>query len=179
MEGRHRAPLRYRVRPFDSSAHLALGPAGQAALLGLLVLSGAIWLGGWVALFLLARSTTATLSREARVAFFRHFGRRYGVVATGALLVGLTAGILLLAAVPWTRLSTCLVAVAAILLLVLGVGVLQARRMTRLRRALLATSADTTLAARVARGARTAIVLRAAIGAISLLILVLAVLRAV
>lgn len=167
------------MRPFDSGDPLAFGQAGQAILLGLLLLSSGIWIGGWVALVVVARSTTATLSREARVAFFRHFGRRYGIVSTSALAVGLISGSLLLATAQWTALSSCLAIMGAILVVALGVGVFQARRMTQLRRALLAASGDTVLASRVARGARAAIVLRAAIGVISLTMLVLAVLHTV
>lgn len=167
------------MRPFDSGDPLAFGQAGQAILLGLLLLSSAIWIGGWVSLLVVARSTTATLSREARVAFFRHFGRRYGIVSTGALIVALIAGSLLLATAPWTALSACLVVMGAILVAALCIGIFQARRMTRLRRALLAASGDTTLVSRVARGARVAIGLRGAIGAISLVMLVLAVLHTV
>lgn len=147
----------------------------KGVLLGLLLISAAIWLGGWVTLVLVARSTTATLQRHDRVAFFKHFGRRFGIVATVALIVALVTGCVLLAAATWTLVSTVLVFAAAVLVAVLAVGVAQARRMTRLRRASLAAPDDRTLAERVTAGGRRASVLRAGIGAISLLIFVLAI----
>ncbi|TAM70769.1 MAG: hypothetical protein EPN48_05370 [Microbacteriaceae bacterium] len=146
-------------------------------LLGLLVVSSASWLGGWVTLVVVARSTTATLSRRDRVAFFRHFGPRFGIVATVALLVAYLSGVILLAGTAWTTLSSWLVVLAVVMLLVLGVGVLQARRMTRLRRAAVAAPDDAVLAARVRRGGRGALVLRSGLGALSLAMVVLAVIR--
>jgi hypothetical protein len=127
---------------------------------------------------LVARSTSATLQRNDRVAFFRHFGRRFGIVATVALIVALVTGGLLLAAWPWTVVSSVLVFAAAVLVVVLAIGVAQARRMTRLRRAAIAAPDDHALARRVAAGARRASVLRAGIGVLSLLIFVLAIVRA-
>jgi hypothetical protein len=151
----------------------------HGVLLGLLLVSSAIWLGGWVALVVLARSTTATLSRAERVKFFRHFGRRWGIVSTVALLVAYAAGGILLAASPWTAISTGLVVVAVVILLVLGVGVLQARRMSHLRHSAAAAPHDAQLASRVRTGGRRATMLRAGIGVLSLAMLVLAVIRVV
>ncbi|MGH3404602.1 MAG: hypothetical protein ACRDRJ_19185, partial [Streptosporangiaceae bacterium] len=66
-------------------------------------------------------------------------------------------------------------AVLAALALVscLTVAVVQARRMTRLRRCALAAPADAGLARRLSQGARAAAVLRATIGALSLTLIVL------
>ncbi|WP_308467167.1 hypothetical protein [Rathayibacter soli] len=151
-------------------------PAALAGtLLGVLIVSSAVWLGGWVALVVVARSTTATLSRHDRVAFFRHFGPRFGIVATIALVLAYISGIILLAAVPWSVVSTLLVVVAVVILIVLGVGVLQARRMSRLRRAVVAAPEDTALATRVRRGGQRALALRAGLGVLSLAMVVLAV----
>ncbi|HEY5221864.1 MAG TPA: hypothetical protein VIJ18_02275 [Microbacteriaceae bacterium] len=158
------------------SANLPASVGG--ALLGLLIVSSAVWLGGWVALVVVARSTTATLSRHDRVAFFRHFGPRFGIVATVALLVAYVSGIILLAAAPWTVVSTLLVVIAVVILVVLGVGILQARRMTRLRRAVVVAPDDGLLSTRVRRGARRALVLRAGLGVLSLAMVILVVIRA-
>jgi hypothetical protein len=65
------------------------------------------------------------------------------------------------------------VLVAAALVLALAVGVVQARRMTRLRRAALAEPERPELAEQVARGAQRATVLRAAIGLLSLALIAL------
>ena len=158
------------------SANLPASVGG--ALLGLLIVSSAVWLGGWVALVVVARSTTATLSRHDRVAFFRHFGPRFGIVATVALLVAYVSGIILLASAPWTVVSTLLVVIAVVILVVLGVGILQARRMTRLRRAVVVAPDDGLLSTRVRRGARRALVLRAGLGVLSLAMVILVVIRA-
>jgi len=58
------------------------------------------------------------------------------------------------------------------------VGVVQARRMTRLRRASLAASEDAALASGVRRGARAATLLRASIGLLSLALIALGALLA-
>jgi len=142
-------------------------------------MSAAVWLGGWVSVVLVARSTTATLQRPDRVAFFKHFGRRFGIVATIALVVAYVTGGVLLAAAPWTGVSTAVVVAAVVLVAVLAVGVVQARRMTRLRRAAIAAPEDATLTDRVTAGGRRASVLRAGLGVISVLIFVLAIVQTV
>lgn len=154
---------------------IGLAPGIRDLLLCVLLVASCIWIGGWFALIVLARSATATLTREGRVALFRHLGRRYGMLSTTALVIGLIAGAVLLLSAEWTPLSTCIVVVSGLVLVVLGAGVVQARRLTRMRRAMNATPGDAGLAQRVARDARAALVLRAAIGVLSLVVLVLAV----
>jgi hypothetical protein len=63
--------------------------------------------------------------------------------------------------------------VAAVLLLSLAVGVVQARRMTRLRAAALASAQDPRLSAGVRRGARAAAALRGTIGLLTLTLIAL------
>ncbi|GAA3751835.1 hypothetical protein GCM10022240_01210 [Microbacterium kribbense] len=150
-------------------------PALQAVLLIILLLATCVWIGGWATLIVVARTATAALSRADRVSFFRLFGRRFGIVSTIALVLALASGLLLLVAMPWTALSTWMVVLAVVLLLVVGAGVVQARMLTRQRRALIAAH-DEGLEARIAAGARAATVLRASLGAISIVILMLAVL---
>lgn len=151
------------------------GPVGMIVT-ALLLLGMAIWLGGFVALISVARSVRATLPADQRVAFFRHLGPRYGIVATTALLVALAAGALMLASGPWTAISTALIWTAIGLLCL---GVLQARRMTRLRRGALQSPADARFAARIGIEARWALVLRAGIGLVSLALLALGLIRTV
>lgn len=147
----------------------------RVVLITILLLATCVWIGGWSALVVVARSTTATLSASARVDFFRHFGRVYGTVSTIALVIGLVCGGILLIARDWTGLSTAIVVLAVVLLLILGWGVLQARSLTRMRRALHSGEADADLAVRVSRRARAASVLRAMIGVLSVAVMVLAI----
>lgn len=155
----------------------AYPPALQAALLIILLLATCVWLGGWVSLILIAHSTTVTLSPAARVEFFRHYGRLYDTTSTVALGVAFASGLILLLGMPWVALSTWLVVVCALLVTALGAGVVQARRLTRLRRELAARPDDSALASGIAATARRAIALRASLGVISLAILMLGVLR--
>jgi hypothetical protein len=60
-----------------------------------------------------------------------------------------------------------------VLVVAFAVAVHQARRMTRLRRDLVSMPADTLLAARIGREARAAWVLRAALGLLSVALVVL------
>ncbi len=142
----------------------------HSVAVAVLSLGGAIWLGGFVTLVVVARSASAALEPAQRVAFFRHFGRRFGSVSTIALLSSLLAGSLLLIARPWDHTSTALVVIGMLLLAALAVGVVQARRMTRLRRTSLQSPADESIARRVARGSLQAVMLRASIGAISIVL---------
>lgn len=146
-------------------------------LFGLLILSTSVWIGGIFTVIIVARTTAAHLSVGTRVAFFRDFGRRYVTVATAALIVAYVCGGVLLAGDPWTDLSTALTSCAAALVVALGVGVAQARRMTRLRRRHVATPGDARLTAAISRSARWALTLRAGLVVLTLAIFVLAVAR--
>jgi hypothetical protein len=149
---------------------------GQGILLGVLILATSVWLGGYVAIAIVARIATRTLSGPQRVAFFRSLGRVYGIVGTAALLVALGTGAGLASSHPWdgTLIAALVLAVAVLVSLI--VGMLQARRMTRLRRASLAAPEDGKLAAQVSGGARRAGALRAVIGLLSLALLAVGVL---
>lgn len=126
-----------------------------------------------------ARAATGALSREQRVSLFRAIGRGFLPVATVALVLVLLPGSVLLAERPWDGRSTSVVVLAAALMVVTAVGVLQARRMTRLRSRAVGPgqqrAEDPALAAAVRRGAVAAVAVRGAIGLISLALLVVAV----
>jgi hypothetical protein len=113
----------------------------ETSLTAVLVLATAVWIGGLVAIFVTARVAHATLGVAERVTFFRGLGRAYGPVGGVAL------------------------AVAAALVAVTAAGVVQARRMARLRQDALRAPSRPELTARVRRGARSAAVLRATIAA--------------
>ena len=145
----------------------------RAVLLGVFTLASGIWVGGYVAIAAVAGAASATLDPDSRVSFFRALGRRYLWISGVALVVALGTGAALLRERTWDGTLTAAVAVAAALVLALAVGVVQARRMTRLRRAALADPQDQRLTRQVERGARGATVLRAAIGVLSLALIAL------
>lgn len=137
-----------------------------------LVLGTSVWLGGYVAIAVVARVTTRTIEPSARVAFFRALGRAYFWVGTPALLVALVSAGVLARDVESGPLFSVTVAAAALLVVCFAVAVGQARRMTRLRIRLADSSEDPSLEERVRRGAVRAGVLRAALGVLSLVLVV-------
>ena len=155
-----------------------LGQPASGILEGFLVLAAAVWVGGLVAIFVVARVAQRTLRPPERVTFFRGLGRAYGPVGGTALAVALGCGAALLAGHAWDSTLIAATVLAACLLGVTTAGVVQARRMTRIRQTALRQPGSATLAASVRRGAVTAAVLRAAIAAFSLALIALGVLLA-
>lgn len=147
--------------------------AGEAALLTVFLLAACVWVGGLVAIAVVARAAGHTLSPVQRIDFFRALGRMYGIVGGLALVVGLGTGAGLLADRHWDATLTTTAAVAAALVAVTAVGVAQARRMTRLRRVAAQQPDDAPLARQVHHAARRAAALRAAIGLLSLALVAL------
>lgn len=147
----------------------------HTALLGVLVVATAIWVGGFVAIAVVARVARSTLQPAQQVVFFRGLGRSYGTVASVALAVALGTGAALVADRAWDVTLSAAAVVAAALVVTTVVGVAQARRMTRLRRRALDERDDAELAARLRRGASRAWVLRALIGGLSLALVALGV----
>jgi hypothetical protein len=146
--------------------------AASVPLVAVELVAASIWVGGLVAIFVVARAAGATLGTEPRIDFFRALGRTYGVVGGLALLVAIGCGAALLVGHPWEWRLVLAAVLASILLLVTAAGMWQARRMTRLRRRALTGTAS--LQERVRRGALAATVLRGAIGLITLALVVLA-----
>jgi hypothetical protein len=149
------------------------GPSAlHTALIGVLVLATAVWVGGSAVLVLVARVTRRTLRPADRVAFFRALGRGYGIVGGVALVVGLASGAVLLSGRAWTAASIAAVIEAGLLVIGTVVGVAQARRLTVLRgRALKRTNGiddvDAGLADQLRATARRAALLRVGIGGLS------------
>jgi hypothetical protein len=152
--------------------------ATDGVLTGLLVFATSLWLGGLFAIAIVARVATRTLDPAARVAFFRGLGRSYAAVGSAALLLAYGTGAGLLRDHAWDLTMVAVAVVAVTLAATLAVGMVQARRMTRLRRRALDQPGDTALATRVRRGAVRADVLRGLIGVLSLALLALGVLIA-
>jgi len=144
-----------------------------ASLAAVLVLATAVWIGGLVAIFVVARVAHATLGPAERVAFFRGLGRAYGLVGGIGLTIALASGAVLAATYRWDGQLTASAVLAAGLVAVTVAGVAQARRMTRLRQDALRGPGSAELTAKVRRGARSAAALRAAIAALSLALLAL------
>jgi hypothetical protein len=145
--------------------------AASVPLVAVELVAASIWVGGLVAIFVVARAASATLAPAERIAFFRALGRAYALVGCLALLVALAAGAILLDGHPWDGLLVATAIVAGALLLALATGMAQARAMTRLRRRALH---QPRLDDRVRRGAVLAGALRGAIGALTLALVVLA-----
>lgn len=150
-----------------------MSEAVEAIVVAALVLATSIWVGGYVAIVVVARTAAATLDTGSRVAFFRSLGRAYLRVGLPALLVALLTGAFLVRGHDRDALLLGTVAVAAVLLVTLAVAVAQARRMTVLRRSLLDAPGDERLAGRVHRGARAAGGLRAVLGLLSVALVAL------
>lgn len=146
-----------------------------AALTGVLIFATCIWVGGLFAIALVARVATRTLDPAARVDFFRGLGRSYGIVGTAALALAYATGAALLYGRSWSGTIIATVVVAAALAATLAIGMVQARRMTRLRRRSLESAGDAGLAGRVGAGAARAGALRGVIALLSLALLALGV----
>jgi hypothetical protein len=158
------------------SGTVALGQPALGMLEGVLVLATAVWTGGLVAIFVVARVARRTLRPGERVAFFRGLGRAYGPVGGVALIAALGCGVALLYDRAWDGTLTAAAVIAACLVGATAAGVAQARRMTRLRREALRRPGDTRLAGRIGREALGAAALRAAIAALSLALIAVGVL---
>jgi hypothetical protein len=150
----------------------------QAILLGVFMLASSIWIGGYIAIAVVARVATRTLAPAQRITFFRTLGRSYLLLGAPALLVAFGTGAGLLSHHSWDGILTAAVAVAAALVVSLAVGVAQARRMTRLRAASLAAPGDPQRRVHVRQGTRIAALLRATIGLLSLALIALGALLA-
>ena len=151
-----------------------IGATATPVLVFLALLSCSIWVGGFVAIAVVARVARAQLDGPSRIAFFRELGRRYLVIGLTALATALATGAALLAERHWDATALAAVVVAAALLLVTATGIAQARGMTRARARAIRAPHDAALAERVRRGAVRAAILRISIGALTLALLGLA-----
>lgn len=150
-----------------------MSQTAEAVVLAVLILATSVWIGGYVALIVVARVATATLDPRSRAMFFRTLGRRFFWVSVPALAIALVTGGVLARNTTQDGLLTAIIAIVAVLLVSFAIAVVQARRMTRLRRRLLEQSTDKMLQARVARGARAASALRASLGLLGVTLIVL------
>jgi uncharacterized membrane protein len=151
-----------------------IASAATSGLVFVALLAGSIWVGGFVAIVVVARVARAQLDHRTRISFFRDLGRRYLVVGLAALLAALSAGAVLLSLRPWDATSMAAVLVGLALVLATVAGIVQARAMTRARARAVQAPQDADLAQRVRRGSFRAVILRAIIGGLTLGLLALA-----
>lgn len=137
------------------------------------LLAASVWIGGFVAIGVAARVARAQLEPADRVAFFRALGRTYLRIGGATLVVALVCGGALLSSGPWTTAKSVAVVLGLSLAAVTGAGVLQARSMAVLRQEQL-RNPNGVLGGRIAREERRATVLRAAIGLLTIALLVVA-----
>lgn len=146
----------------------------ERALLGLLVLGAAIWMGGFVAIMVVNASSKRSLEPAQRIALFRSLGRNYLRVAAIAFALIAVPGGILLACRRWDGFTLAILLVALLLVVLTGVAVGQARRLTRMRKAALAKRPAAETSSPIARHAKRAWLLRMGIGLASLALFVLA-----
>jgi len=78
----------------------------EAIVLAVFILATSVWVGGYVAIVVVARTATATLEPGARVTFFRSLGRSYLRVGLPALIVALVTGGVLARDLGWAGCSS-------------------------------------------------------------------------
>lgn len=150
-----------------------MSDTAEAIVLTVFVLATSIWTGGYVAIVVVARTASVTLASDVRVAFFRSLGRSYLPVGLPALIVALISGGVLARNMAWDGLFIATAVVTGVLLLSFVVAVVQARRMTRLRRRLMASPEDKQLSEQVRRGAAAAGGLRGLLGLLTVALVAL------
>ena len=139
------------------------------------LVAASIWVGSLVCLAVVTAAARRVLDTPSQVALFRAVGRRYGLVGTTALLVAIGTGLALSwPPAAWSPITDSAVALAGLLVIASGVGMAQARAMTRLRRQATSAPEDQGLAVSVRRGRLLANMLRGLMAAVTLAIVVLA-----
>ena len=87
------------------------------------LLATSIWVGGFVAVVVVARIARRELGGAEQIAFFRALGRAHGVVTGAALALALVSGAVLLANRRWDGTALAAVVLAAALVVATAVGV--------------------------------------------------------
>lgn len=167
----------YDVIRLTTAAGSRMPTAAHLILLAILVIGAAMWLGGMVAVTMLAVISKRALDPGSRAALFRRFARSYFPVFGGALIVGAAAGFILLVARGWDPIAWAITILTVVILIALVVGVAQARAMTRLRTraAELGDNVPADLRRQIARQGRSAAMLRGSLGVLSAAVFVLAI----
>lgn len=135
------------------------------------LLATSIWIGGAVAVVFVTRTARRRLTPADQIAFFKDFGKTWGIVGTSALLVALASGAILIADQGWTTTATIAAIVAGLLLLTTFLAMRQARRISELRRDLLDHSTDELRQKQVRAAAKRASQMRGLLGILTLILL--------
>ena len=146
----------------------------ERALLGLVILGAALWMGGFVAIMVVSATSKKSLEPKHRIALFRGLGRNYLKIAAVAFALVVIPGGVLLALRARDGFTLAILLVSLALVVVTACAVRQARRLTRMRRAAAADPGDSELLGSIVRTAGAARVLRTGIGLLSLALFVLA-----
>ncbi len=146
---------------------------GRTILIAVEMLAASIWVGSLVCLALVSNVARRLLDPTSRVALFRGIGGLYGRIGTGSLIVAIGAGVAI-AGRPshWSTTIALAVSMSVLLVVLTGVGMAQARRMTIQRQRALNTPHDEASTISVRRGAAVAGALRGSIALLTLVILV-------
>lgn len=153
---------------------LVLPPAVHDLLGALLVLGASVWVGGLATIIVVNASAHAVLASADRTALFRNLGPRYLTMATVAAIIVAVSGGLLLATRPFDGITIGILVLVALLIVATGAGVVQARRMSRLRHTAHESDDPGRFAGRLKRGSIAARLLRTGIALISVALFVMA-----
>lgn len=145
--------------------------AASPVLLFVELLAACIWVGGFVVVAVVVWVARRQLCRHEQIAFFRSLGRAIGIVCGGALVIALGTGATLLDEHGWDDAAFVAAALGLALLGLTAAGITQARRLGTLRQRAARSPDESPLVLRVQRDARRAAALRAAIGAVTVVLL--------
>ncbi len=139
----------------------------------LLTLGVGAWIGGFVTVFVVSRSSSTNLEPPQRVRLFRDFGRRYGVVAAVAMAFVLVPAAILSYIDP-SNTPALVILVLSVAIIALSIPAInQARRIGALRRDAIDHPNDRAKADAVGRAVRYGTIMRSilALGSVALVVL--------
>lgn len=169
---------------FRAAGGFAVPTGVHLILLALVIIGAGMWIGGMVAVTMLAIISKRALEPAVRVALFRRFAHAYFPTFGAALVVAAIAGFFMLVARGWDGIAWAITIIVIVILIALALGVVQARAMSRLRTRAAELSdspsgnTDPDLARQISSGARSAAMLRGSLGVLSLVVFILAILTA-
>lgn len=147
--------------------------SGCCLVEALLTLGVGAWVGGFVTVLVVSRSSSASLEPPQRVRLFRDFGRRYGIVAAVAMAFILFPAAILSYINPLNTPALAILVLSVVIIAISIPAIRQARRIGALRRDALDHPNDKAKADAVARGVRSGTIMRSilAVGSVGLVVL--------
>lgn len=143
---------------------------GERLSAAVLVAASGIWMGGLLTVPIIAVTSKRLIEPAARADLFVAFGRPFAVIMGVVLTISLIAS-LTLATSSGSRLAPWTLGLVVALLVVTAVGIVQARKMSGLRRAA-AKASNSALLGDLRRNTIMATALRSLIGLLSVALLV-------